>query len=116
MKPSSRHPPGQDCYTDGRMLARALRIGAVAWLLGAQLGTAAEPAAAKTAPELAREVADTERAFARTMVERDLNAFGSYIADEAVFFSGSTPLRGKPQIIDHWKRFYRDAAPPFSWA
>ena len=98
------------------MLARALRIGAVACLLGTQAGSAAEPGVAKTTPELAREVADTERAFARTMAERDLNAFGSFVADDAIFFSGSTALRGKPQILEHWRRFYRDPAPPLSWA
>jgi ketosteroid isomerase-like protein len=98
------------------MFARALEIGAVTLLLGAQLTHAAERALAKTASELAREVADTERAFARTMAERDLPAFGTFIAEEAVFFSGSTPLRGKQQIIDHWKRFYQQPAPPFSWA
>ena len=41
-----------------------------------------------------REVADTERAFAKTMADRDYLAFKSFLSDDAIFFSGSTALRG----------------------
>ncbi len=68
-----------------------------------------------TNAELARQVADTERAFARTMAERDHGAFGVFIADEAVFFTGPQPLRGKAAVVAAWKRFYERADPPFSW-
>ena len=39
------------------------------------------------------EVFAAERAFARTMAERDFAAFGRYVAADCVFFSGNTPLR-----------------------
>ena len=42
---------------------------------------------------LTRQVEDTERAFAKTMADRDLEAFESFLAEETVFFSGQTPLR-----------------------
>jgi ketosteroid isomerase-like protein len=98
------------------MPVRALRIGAVALLLGAQLTCTAGRAVAKTTAELAREVDATERAFARTMANRDLTAFGAFIADDAVFFSGQTAVRGKQQILDAWRHFYRDPTAPISWA
>ena len=68
-----------------------------------------------TQSDLQRQVADTERAFAKTMADRDHRAFVSFLSDETVFFSGPKPLRGKQPVADWWKRFYTDAAAPFSW-
>jgi ketosteroid isomerase-like protein len=65
--------------------------------------------------ELERQVAETERAFAKTMADRDHAAFTSFLSDETVFFSGDTPLRGKQSVADAWKRFYEKPAAPFSW-
>jgi ketosteroid isomerase-like protein len=62
-----------------------------------------------------REVADTERAFAKTMADRDYIAFKSFLSDDAVFFSGSRPLRGKQQVADAWRRFFEKTEAPFSW-
>ncbi|HJV94943.1 MAG TPA: nuclear transport factor 2 family protein [Albitalea sp.] len=81
-----------------------------AWLL----------AACSTAPPadsaaLERQVADTERAFAKTMADRDLAAFTRFLSEETVFFSGPTPLRGKAAVAAFWKRFYDRPAAPFSW-
>jgi len=78
----------------------------------------ARPGAAVAAPDLAelqRQVSDTERAFARTMAERDHAAFARFLAEEAVFFSGAEPLRGKAAVAAHWKRFYEQPQAPFSW-
>lgn len=63
----------------------------------------------------AHEVAGTERAFARTMADRDGAAFGRFVADEAIFMSGSTVLRGKAHVVGHWARFFTSPAAPFSW-
>jgi len=62
-----------------------------------------------------REVADTERAFAKTMADRDLAAFSNFIATDAVFFSGPEPRRGKQAVVEFWKRFYEKPEAPFSW-
>ena len=62
-----------------------------------------------------RQVADTERAFARTMAARDHKAFTSFLSQEAVFFSGDKPLRGAQQVADWWKRYYDGPDAPFSW-
>ena len=65
---------------------------------------------------LRAEVVATERAFARTMADRDFAAFGSFIADDAVFFSGPKTLRGKAEVVAAWKKLYEEKEPPFSWA
>lgn len=60
-------------------------------------------------------VADTERAFARTMATRDLAAFKTFLSKETVFFSGGKTLRGPEQVVEWWKRFFEGAEAPFSW-
>ena len=62
------------------------------------------------------QVFAAERAFARAMAERSLQAFASCIADEAIFFSGAAPLRGKAAVVAGWSRFFEGATAPFSWA
>jgi ketosteroid isomerase-like protein len=62
-----------------------------------------------------REVADTERAFAKSMADRDYAAFKSFLSEDAIFFSGSTALRGKQRVADAWKRFFDQPQAPFSW-
>lgn len=64
---------------------------------------------------LEQQVAETERAFAKTMAERDFAGFQRFLADETVFNSGSKPLRGKAAVAEAWKRFYAEPAAPFSW-
>lgn len=64
---------------------------------------------------LQRQVIDTEKAFAKTMADRDHAAFGAFVAEEAVFFGGKGPQRGKEAITAAWKRFFEKPAAPFSW-
>lgn len=77
-------------------------------------GCAVSPVQPRTA-DARQQVFAAERAFAKTMADRDLRAFAAFIADEAVFFSGPNPLRGRRQVIDWWTRYYTAAAAPFSW-
>ena len=65
--------------------------------------------------DIQQVVADTERAFARTMAERDHAAFVRFVSEEAVFFSGTKVLRGKQQVADAWKPYYQGPTAPFSW-
>ncbi len=65
--------------------------------------------------DIQQVVADTERAFARTMAERDHAAFVRFVSEEAVFFSGTRVLRGKQQVADAWKPYYQGPTAPFSW-
>ncbi len=65
--------------------------------------------------DLQLQVMETERAFARTMATRDYAAFISFLSDEAVFFSGEKPLRGKQQVADWWNQYFVAKVAPFSW-
>lgn len=93
----------------------------IAPLAGALIAACAAAPGAPTAPALTRgeqarqEVFATERAFAKSMADRDLKAFGTFLSDETVFFSGPKPLRGKQAVIDGWSRFYARPEAPFSW-
>lgn len=64
---------------------------------------------------LVQQVTAAEIAFAKTMADRDHEAFVSYVAEEAVFINGGKPLRGKATIGAYWKRFYTAPTAPFSW-
>jgi ketosteroid isomerase-like protein len=64
---------------------------------------------------LRQEVIEVERAFARTMANRDIRAFLTYISADAVFFSGGKTLRGPQEIGAWWKRYYEGSDAPFSW-
>ncbi len=61
------------------------------------------------------QVITVERAFARSMADRSFEDFSSFVSEEAIFFSGPTPLRGKAQVIDWWKRYFTTESAPFSW-
>jgi ketosteroid isomerase-like protein len=66
--------------------------------------------------ETAREqVFAAERAFARSMAERDFAAFGRHLAAEAIFFAGREVLRGRDAVLAGWKPFFDGAAAPFAW-
>lgn len=75
---------------------------------------AASPAVGQANHELAHQVREAERAFARSMAERNLAAFEAHIADEAVFF-GRSAQRGKAAVIEGWRPFFEGAEAPFSW-
>lgn len=74
--------------------------------------TAARPA---DLASLRQEVMDTERAFAKSMADRDHAAFTSFLSDDAVFFSGDSSVRGKLAVAAQWKPFFEQQDPPFSW-
>ncbi len=61
-------------------------------------------------------MAETERAFAKTMADRDHAAFTSFLAEDTVFFSGPNAMRGKQAVATAWQRFYSGPQAPFSWA
>lgn len=69
---------------------------------------------AASSAELRQQVIDAERAFARTMADRDHAAFAGFIADDTIFYSPKA-VRGKAAVVAAWKRFYDTPAAPFSW-
>ena len=93
-----------------RMHITALAFAAVCAILS---GCATTPGGNLDAAKA--QVFATERAFAKTMADRDYAAFTSFLAADAVFFSGPEPQRGKQAVADRWKRFYEKPQAPFSW-
>jgi ketosteroid isomerase-like protein len=81
----------------------------------AMLLAASTLAMAASTAELQKEVTDTERAFAKTMADRDHAAFASFLSPETIFFSRAKVLHGKEEVAAAWKRFYEGNAAPFSW-
>jgi ketosteroid isomerase-like protein len=86
--------------------------GFAALVIGATLaaGACAEPDLAA----LHDQVVETERAFARSMAERDAAAFGRHLSEQAVFL-GPTMLVGKAAVSAGWQRFFEAKQAPFSW-
>jgi ketosteroid isomerase-like protein len=74
-----------------------------AWAGSAELTTAQQ------------QVWDTEKAFAKTMADRNFAAFGNFLSDEAVFFGSNRAMHGKAEIAAAWKAYYEKPAAPFSW-
>lgn len=68
------------------------------------------------APMAQAQVLAAERAFAKSMADRDLSAFARHVSAEAVFFGSTGPLRGRPAVVAAWSKFFRGAEAPFSWA
>lgn len=65
--------------------------------------------------ELESTVMARELAFASTMADRDIEAFADFVSEEAVFFNGNEPLRGRQTVVDAWSRFFDGPTAPFSW-
>ena len=68
-----------------------------------------------TLAALRDQVEAAERAFADTMRRRDFDAFQQFIAEEAVFFAGDKPLRGRDTVASAWQPFFAKEDAPFSW-
>ncbi len=83
----------------------------VAW--SATVFVAGRSAGESTAAE--QHVANVERAFAKTMADRDHTAFTALLADEAIFLAGTTVRRGKEAVALRWKDYFDDVEVPFSW-
>lgn len=67
-----------------------------------------------TVEQLENTVREREQAFAATMTARDLTAFGSFLAADAVFV-GREANRGREAVLAAWRPYFEGAA-PFSWA
>lgn len=61
------------------------------------------------------EVFAAERAFAKSMADRDFAAFGRLVAVDTVFFGNTKVHRGRDAVLAAWKPFFDGPAAPFSW-
>jgi ketosteroid isomerase-like protein len=93
-----------------------MRRWAIGVAVGLQvLGAGAAWAANRDLTDLTAEVRQAELSFAKTMADRDLKAFGSFIADEGVFFGAKGAIKGRDAVVEAWRRFFTEKAAPFSW-
>lgn len=93
-----------------------MRATEVVGLFAVILAVGCAPPAAQIEPDALRDEVDArERAFARTMAERDFEGFRRFLSEEAVFFSGPVPLRGKEAVAAWWGRYFTAPEAPFSW-
>lgn len=101
-----------------RRAAAAALLGLAAWAATAQNAgvTPFAPAASPGPLDVLREqVFAAERAFARSMAERDHAAFVRHLSEQALFFNGKQVLRGKAAVAVGWKPLYDLHDAPFSW-
>jgi uncharacterized protein (TIGR02246 family) len=85
-------------------------------LLAACAGTPPQAEPPIDPAQLQKEVMQTERAFAKTMADRDAQAFAGFLAEETIFFNGpNSTLRGKQAVAEAWKPYFAKPAAPFSW-
>jgi ketosteroid isomerase-like protein len=97
--------------------AAMLKSGAILVLLAAAV---AGPHGQQQQPpgdiaKLTAAVRDRERAFARTMADRNHEAFVTFLADEAVFVGQKQAFRGKAAVAEGWRRLFDGPQAPFSW-
>jgi ketosteroid isomerase-like protein len=86
---------------------QAVVLAVLAWVL--------VPLARAEAPDVAAgKVRTREAAFAKTMADRDLASFATFVAKDAVFL-GRTALRGRPAVVEGWKAYFEGPKAPFSW-
>lgn len=76
---------------------------------------APEQSVSTQVPGPSAEVEAREIAFARTMADRDLEAFLTFLSPEAIFFSGNEPIRGAEAIGKAWAPLFEGETAPFSW-
>lgn len=70
---------------------------------------------APVSPTTSRDrVFAAERAFAKTMKDRDLAAFTRHLSKDAVSY-GRGVDRGPAAVTASWKAYFDAPAPPFSW-
>jgi ketosteroid isomerase-like protein len=84
------------------------------WFIALAMATVLSASAAPSSPR--DEVWAAEVAFARSMADRDLQRFGEFVSDEAIFFSGTRVLTGKAKVVEGWASMFKEPAAPFSWA
>ena len=73
------------------------------------------PASKEQVDTAGKEVEAREIAFAKTMEDRDFDAFLDFVSPEAVFFNGNEPQRGYAAISQAWAGFFEGETAPFSW-
>jgi ketosteroid isomerase-like protein len=88
---------------------------ALVLMVAATAAAGGSPHAQTDTASLANQVRETERAFAKTMADRNHAAFVSFLSDETVFFGPQGAQRGKATVAAAWKPFFDAPQAPFAW-
>lgn len=106
---------GGDAPPSSSDVAPARTSAPVSPMSGVEAASAVE--AMLTGPGAA-DVAAVERAFAKTMADRDLEAFAAFLHPDTVWFSGpgGSALHGRDAVVAAWSTFYEGPDAPFAWA
>ena len=97
-------------------LHRRSTFGITTWIVLTAALIAIPWQVAASAPDSPQQqVFAAERAFAKSMADRDASAFATHVSDEAIFFNGAGVLRGKKEVLATWSRFFKGKTAPFSW-
>jgi ketosteroid isomerase-like protein len=94
-----------------RTLHRLWPVGLIAAALSSPAPAAAQP----SSETLRAQVTEAERAFARSMAQRDHAAFVRHLSEQAIFYGSSGPILGKAAVATAWKGFFDGPDAPFSW-
>jgi ketosteroid isomerase-like protein len=86
-----------------------------AGLLAAALASAVLAPAQPALDALRDQVEQTERAFARSMAQRDHAAFTHHLSEQAIFYAPNGVLRGKAAVAAAWKGYFDGPTAPFAW-
>jgi len=97
------------------MKYRRIAMAVATWLAAVALPACTAVAPKSDAASLREQVLGTERAFARTMADRDSARFATFLSAEAVFISGKSATHGSRNIAALWDRYFEKPAAPFSW-
>lgn len=84
-------------------------------LIAASVLLAVAYAGAKQKPDPRAQVFAAESSFAHTLAARDLEAFGSFVAKDAIFFGRRGVMHGRAEVVAGWKPLFEGPDPPFSW-
>lgn len=93
-------------------MRKRLVLSLLLTILSMQLSAAA---ARPDKAALVQQVFAAERAFAKTMADRDFAAFARHVAVDTVFFNGPQALVGKAAVLEGWKDLYQPGRAPFAW-
>lgn len=65
--------------------------------------------------ELRESLRKAESEFAGAFAARDLEAFLSFVDEDATFLGGRESQRGKEAVAEAWSRYFETEAAPFAW-
>jgi ketosteroid isomerase-like protein len=63
----------------------------------------------------ASAIVKADQAFCQAAIDRNLDRFLSFVADEATFSGGAAPLRGKDAVAQGWAPYFREGGPTLTW-